>query len=118
MNPILLPDNNLPDAKDRLDDFPLEDKLVQAHTDVRKAHNDYKARIKSIFEYYNDTPVPQNVTALHASNASLIQGDEQEHREATALVDQEAAKLNAVMDRARTLQIEINSLKNRQRDGY
>ena len=73
--------------------------------------------MKSIFEYYNDTPAPQNVTARHASNAALIQGDEEEHREAIALVDQEAAKLNAALDRARNLQIEINLLKKRQRDG-
>lgn len=109
--------NNLEDANDRLDVFPLEDREVQARVDANKAHKDYMARIKSIFEYYNDTPAPQNVTATHAFNASLIQGDEQEHREATALVDQEAAKLNAAINRARTLQIEINSLKNRQRDG-
>ena len=110
MYPIFFTDN-LYDANDRLDDFPLEDRLVQARVEKNKAHNDY------IFEYYNDTPAPQNVTALHAFNASLIQGDPQEHIEATALVDQEGAKFSAAQDRARNLQIHINSLKNRQRDG-
>ena len=96
----------------RLDDFPLEDRLVQSRIDVRRANNDDEARMKSLFEYYSDTPAPEIVTAEHVSIASFEHGDDQEHREAIALVDQGAAKLNAAMDRARDLQIYINSLKN------